>query len=119
MKTLKLTLPRTVSPVLMLTIVTLACLVPFIGKPFHIDDPLFVWCAQHLQSNPVDFYGFNINWQGRQELMAMVTQNPPMASYYMALVGFLFGWSEMALHTGFLLPAVGAVIGIYYLARNF
>ena len=119
MKTLKMASLRTVSPVLVLTIITLACLVPFIGKPFHMDDPLFVWCAKHLQSNPVDFYGFNINWQGQQESMAVVTQNPPLACYYLALVGFLFGWSEVALHAGFLLPAVGVVIGTYYLARNF
>jgi len=119
MKTLNLIAPRTISPVLILTIFTLACLVPFVGKPFYIDDPLFVWCAQHLQSHPIDFYGYNINWQGREEMMAAVTQNPPLASYYLALVGFLFGWSEVALHAGFLLPAVGAVIGTYYLARNF
>jgi len=119
MKTLKRTVPDTVSPFLILPAVTLACLLPFIGKAFHIDDPLFVWCARHIQSAPFNFYGFNLNWDGCEKPMAAVMQNPPLTAYYLALVGLLFGWSEMALHVGFLLPAVAAVIGTYFLARNF
>jgi 4-amino-4-deoxy-L-arabinose transferase-like glycosyltransferase len=37
----------------------------------------------------------------------------------LALIGSLFGWSERALHAGFLLPALLAVIGTYQLARHF
>ena len=111
--------PGTASSLLILTVVTLACLLPFIGKAFHIDDPFFIWCARHIQSNPFDFCGPDINWVGRVTPMAAVQRNPPLAAYYMALVGSLFGWSEMALHCGFLLPALAAVIGTYYLARNF
>ncbi|MET0151323.1 MAG: hypothetical protein ABW298_01780 [Candidatus Binatia bacterium] len=33
---------------------------PFIGKPSHIDDPLFIWCAGHAQSDPFNFYGFHV-----------------------------------------------------------
>jgi 4-amino-4-deoxy-L-arabinose transferase-like glycosyltransferase len=111
--------PSTVSSLLILVAVTLACLLPFIGKALHIDDPFFVWCAQHIQSNPFDFCGPDINWVGSVTPMAAVQQNPPLAAYYLALVGSLFGWSEIALHCGFLLPALAAVIGTYYLARNF
>jgi hypothetical protein len=109
----------TVSSVLILTAVTLACLLPFIGKAFHIDDPPIIWCARHIQSNPLDFYGFSVNWEGQEEPMSAVEKNPPLAAYYMALVGSVFGWSEIALHCGFLLPALAAVIGTYYLARSF
>lgn len=98
--------------------VTLACLLPFIGKPFHIDDPLFIWCARHLHSEPFNFYNFNVNWEGHQAPMWAVTQNPPLAAYYLALVAGIAGWSEASLHTGFLLPALAAVIGTFYLARN-
>jgi hypothetical protein len=111
--------PGTVSSLVILAAVTVACLLPFISKAFHIDDPLFVWCARHLQSHPFDFYGFNLNWEGREVSMSAVTQNPPVAAYYLALVGALFGWSEAALHAGFLLPSVAAVIGTYLLARHF
>ena len=115
----KLKAPGTVSSLLILTAVTLGCLLPFIGKAFHIDDPLFVWCARHLQTHPVDFYGFNVNWEGHEAAMSSVTRNPPLACYYLALIGALAGWSEVALHAGFLLPALAVVIGTFFLARNF
>ena len=111
--------PHTVASLLILTAVTLACLLPFIGKAFHIDDPLFIWCARHIQSDPFNFYGFNLNWDGHEASMAAVTQNPPLAAYYLALVGSLLGWSETALHAGFLLPALALVLGTYCMGRNF
>jgi hypothetical protein len=108
-----------VLPVLILIVVVLACLIPFLGKAFNMDDPLFVWCARHIQSSPCDFYGFNLNWEGKEAPMAAVTKNPPLAAFYLALVGSLLGWSESALHAGSLLPALAAVIGTFYLARGF
>ena len=119
MKTLAPKAPHTVASLLILTAVTLACLLPFIGKAFHIDDPLFIWCARHIQSNPLNFYGFNLNWERHEALMAAVTKNPPLAAYYMALIGSLLGWSEIALHAGFLLPALAAILGTYCLGQNF
>jgi 4-amino-4-deoxy-L-arabinose transferase-like glycosyltransferase len=104
---------------LLLTLVTTACLAPFIGKAFHMDDPLFMWCAKHIQSDPANFYGFKVNWDGIVRPMSDVTQNPPLAAYYSALIGSLFGWSERVLHAAFLLPALAVVLGTYRLARNF
>jgi 4-amino-4-deoxy-L-arabinose transferase-like glycosyltransferase len=111
--------PGTVASLLLLTVLTLACLLPFIGKAFHIDDPLFVWCARQIQSHPVDFYGFKLNWDGAESPMAAITQNPPLASYYMAPAGALFGWNEVALHAWFLLPALALIAGTWFLARRF
>jgi 4-amino-4-deoxy-L-arabinose transferase-like glycosyltransferase len=102
-----------------LTAVTLACLCPFLGKAFHIDDPLFIWCGKHIVSEPGNFYHFTVNWSGKTEPMAQVTQNPPLASYYLALVGMLLGWGEISLHVGFLLWALAAIWGTYLLARRF
>ena len=102
-----------------LTLVTLACLAPFMDKAFHMDDPLFVWSARHIQSHPLDFYGFTLNWEGHEAPMSAVTQNPPLAAYYLALVGSLLGWNEIALHAGGLLPALAVVLGTFFLARNF
>ncbi|HEX6852309.1 MAG TPA: glycosyltransferase family 39 protein [Candidatus Polarisedimenticolaceae bacterium] len=102
---------------LLLTALTLGVFLPFLGKAVHIDDPLFVWTARQILSDPTDFYGFTLNWQGVEEPMSEVTQNPPLAAYYLALVGWLFGWSERAMHAGFLLPALLAVLGTYRLAH--
>ena len=105
-------------PLLLLVIVTLLCLVPFLGKAFNIDAPLFIWSAQHIQSHPLDFYGFSINWYGTEERAAEIIKNPPFASYYIALAGFIGGWSEISLHLAFLLPAMLGVLGTYLLASE-
>ncbi len=97
----------------------MACLAPFAGKAFHIDDPLFVWTAQHIREQPRDFYGFSVNWYFWSMPMSEVTKNPPLACYYLALVGAIFGWSEISLHIALLLPAIGMLWGTYRLAEFF
>ncbi|MGH7227421.1 MAG: ArnT family glycosyltransferase, partial [Gemmataceae bacterium] len=99
-------------------LICLGCLTPFVNKAFTIDDPLFLWAAQHIQQHPFDPYGFEVNWYIHPERMADVTKNPPLACYALALAGWLFGWSEIALHTAFLLPAAGAAWGTYRLAEK-
>lgn len=110
--------PRPVLALLVLTVVALACLLPFLDKAFHMDDPLFIWTAQQVRSHPLDFYGFMVDWDRLQLPMAIVMQNPPLAAYYLAVVGTFLGWSEAALHFGFLLPAVALVLGTYALGRR-
>ena len=102
-----------------LLLLTLICLLPFSGKAFHADDPLFIRAAQQITRHPLDPYGFEIVWYPFQMPMSRVTQNPPLASYYMALVGSVAGWSERTLHFSFLLPALGVVLGTYRLALRF
>jgi hypothetical protein len=100
----------------LLAAATFVCLVPFLNKAYCIDDSLFLWTAQHIQHQPLDFYGFDVNWYGVTEPMHDVTKNPPLAGYYLALAASLVGWSEPALHGAFLLPALGTVWGTWYLA---
>ncbi len=114
----ELNLPPASQSLIILVVITLGCLVPFVGKAFHIDDPLFIWAAKHIQDNPTDFYGFTVNWYGTAMSMAEVAKNPPIACYYIALVAAFFGCSEFALHLAFLIPALAVTIGTYYLARQ-
>ena len=100
-------------------IITFGCLLPFVGKPFHIDDPLFLRAAAQIQQHPADFYGFTMNWLGTPLPMVKDFDNPPLTCYYIALVVAVFGWSEPALHLAFLLPALAAAGGIFSLARRF
>jgi 4-amino-4-deoxy-L-arabinose transferase-like glycosyltransferase len=100
-------------------VITVFCLVPFANKAFHMDDPMYIWAAKHIQNNPVDFYGFTVNWDKTERPMAEVNKNPPLVSFYIALVAWLFGFSEIALHLAFLIPAVAVALGTYYLARLF
>ncbi len=100
---------------LLIALVLLA-LVPFLTKAVHMDDPLFIYSAQQILRHPTDFYGFDVNWYGFDQAMHHVNQNPPLAAYYLALVGYVAGFDEWALHAGFLLPAIGVVLGTYFLA---
>jgi len=100
---------------LLMALVLLA-LVPFLNKAVHMDDPLFIYSAQQILRHPTDFYGFTVNWYGFDQAMHHVNQNPPLAAYYLALVGYVAGFEEWALHAGFLLPAIGVMLGSYFLA---
>jgi dolichyl-phosphate-mannose-protein mannosyltransferase len=103
---------------LLLALATAACLLPFSGKPFHIDDPLFVWTAQQIALHPFNPYGFHLVWYVTDMPMSAITKNPPLSSYYGALIGIAAGWSERAWHLGFLLPALAVVLGTYRLAER-
>ena len=100
------------------TIVVITALAPFLNKAFHIDDPLFLWMAQRIAHYPGDPYGFAVNWYVSNQPMFSIMQNPPLCSYYIALIASFLGWSEPAMHGAFLIPAVAAVLGTFFLARR-
>jgi 4-amino-4-deoxy-L-arabinose transferase-like glycosyltransferase len=100
-----------------LVLVTVACLIPFLNKSFHIDDTLFLRVAQRIQNHPADFYGFSMNWFGTTKPMVENFDNPPLACYYIAFAAAVFGWSEPALHLSFILPAAMVILGIFSLAK--
>jgi hypothetical protein len=104
---------------LALTIALLLCTLPFVGRPFHLDDPMYIWAAQHILQHPTDFYGFNVIWAATEQPMSEIMQNPPLASYYIALVASAFGFGEVTLHVALLLPALGLVLGTHQLAKGY
>ncbi|MDZ7686084.1 MAG: glycosyltransferase family 39 protein [Gammaproteobacteria bacterium] len=105
-------------PVVLLVALTALCLLPFADKPFHIDDSFFVQVAQQIHEAPHDPYGFDMYWTGHVVPVWMLNQNPPGISYVIALAATLVGWSELALHLVFMLPAAAAVAGTWLLARR-
>jgi len=106
-------------PYLLLLAATLLCLSPFSRRAFSTDDALFIWTAQQITNHPLDPYRFQVNWNTTERPMSEVTQNPPVASYYMAAAAKVVGWSERALHPAFLLPTIALVLGVYRLAKKF
>jgi len=103
---------------IVLAVAVLACLVPFSGKAFNIDDTLFIYEARQITQHRLDPFGFKVNWFLDAIPMAYETRNPPLASYYSAAAAVLVGWSERALHLAFLLPALATVWGTYRLAQR-
>lgn len=104
--------------IIILAAVTLAVLIPFADKAFHMDDTLFLWTARQISERPWDFYGFQGNWDGTVAAAPDIIKNPPLAAYYMALAGWFAGFSEKALHLAFMFPAFMSVWGAYALARR-
>ena len=94
-------------------------LLPFVAKPFHLDDPMYVWVARHIVAHPLDPYGFDVNWLGHVEPMATAMQNPPLVPYYLAAASRVVGFGEVGLHVAMLPWAVLAAVGAYELARSF
>jgi 4-amino-4-deoxy-L-arabinose transferase-like glycosyltransferase len=101
-----------------LLVLTTALLVPFLGKPLHLDDPMYVWTAKRIADHPGDFYGLDVIWCYKLEPMARANENPPLVSYVLAAAGALLGWSESVLHGAMLGPALLAVAGVWLLARR-
>ncbi|MFZ0418275.1 MAG: glycosyltransferase family 39 protein [Candidatus Sulfotelmatobacter sp.] len=106
-------------PYILLALAVLACLLPFAGSAFKVDDTLFLYVARQITKHPLDPYGFKVNWYRDAVPMAVETKNPPLASYYLAAAASIVGWSERALHLAFLLPALAVVLGTYRLAQRF
>jgi hypothetical protein len=98
--------------------VVLAILASMSDKAFTVDDPLFLWMGAHLQTDPLDFFGFDVNWNASQLPMHEITQNPPGTGYFIAAAAWLLGWSEVALHGAFLLPAGAVAAFTWLLARR-
>jgi 4-amino-4-deoxy-L-arabinose transferase-like glycosyltransferase len=94
------------------------CLIPFLAKPFHMDDPGYLWPAQHILQHPLDFYGFTANWYGIDLPMSQMHKNPPLVPYIIAVTALFIGWSEVALHLAFLIPAVAVSLGTFSLAQS-
>src|SRR5207237_10721152 len=66
-----------------------------------------------------DPYGFEVLWDLTREPFVDVARNPPLACYWLALVGSIFGWSEASLHLAGLVPAIGVLWGTYRLAERY
>lgn len=103
---------------LVAALATVAALLPFLDKAFHVDDPLFLMVARRVTTHPLDPFGFDVNWYGATSPMSQVTQNPPLGGYLIAAAAAAVGWGERALHGVFLLPAVGAIVATAGLARR-
>jgi len=114
-------LSSTRNQAIVLALLTAASLLPFVGKPFHVDDPITIWVAQQIRAHPLDFYNFPANWYGVKKPMHEMAKSPPLGAYYAAMVlGVARGEGdhEVALHLAFMLPAIALVLGTFALARE-
>lgn len=81
-------------------VVVLLATVPFLAKPLHIDDPADLQYVRQILREPLDPYGFELDWdEGPRP--AFRNYHPPLKYYYHALVLALFPNSEFVLHLSY------------------
>lgn len=107
---------RTHMPLAIALALTVICLAPFLNKPVHLDDTMQVMIARHIVQHPLDYYGLPINWYGHLEPVYAIHTHPPLVPFYLALTGIVLGFSEIALHAGYLPVAMAFIAGTYILA---
>jgi hypothetical protein len=67
-----------------LGLIVLAATLPFLGKAFHIDDPLYLAVARQILVRPWDPYGAQVLWERDYESLFDADFNPPLWSYLLA-----------------------------------
>jgi hypothetical protein len=88
-------------------------LIPFLGKPLHMDAPLIVWAARQIRHDPLHFYGVAVNWFGTVEGLDRILRMPPLFAAMIAP----FVNAEQFLPLAPLVCAVMAAWGIGVLAE--
>lgn len=100
------------------TIVVLVATLPFLSKPFHIDDPSDLEYVRQVLRDPINPYGFEMDWdQGPRP--AYENYHPPLKYYYQALVLAFVPLSEVVVHFSYLPFVILTVWSAFVLARRF
>ncbi len=94
-------------------------LAPFLNKPFHIDDTVFIRQAEQIRKEPLRPYNFGYNWDYQPLSLWSVSQHPPVVCYLIAGFSLVGGFDEWNLHLGFLPIAAGCAALAYSLAARF
>jgi 4-amino-4-deoxy-L-arabinose transferase-like glycosyltransferase len=63
---------------------SIAPLLPFLGKALSIDAPVFVAVAHRILEVPADPFGFQMYWDVTSLDVAAFNRNPPLLSYWLA-----------------------------------
>ena len=98
--------------------VQLLLLLPFLARPVHIDDALWLQIARQIQVDPAAPLDFLFNWTGYSTSVHAEMKNPPGIAYYLAWLASWSGESERAMHAGMSVFAVAASQAVYSLARR-
>lgn len=104
--------------------------IPFINKPFHIDDTYFIAIAENILRHPAQpFYGkvalvdedfLTFKKMGREPNTFESMSHPPLLPYFIALVASITGnITERSLHIFYTLFSALAAVSAYFLGKRF
>jgi hypothetical protein len=105
---------RAAAPAIVLAV---AVLIPFLGKAFTIDDPLFLFQAEHLLHDPLHPTAFDVVWSTSPERMSAIMASGPGMAYLLVPCVALDG-AAWAAHLVQLAALVLALLATVSLARR-
>ena len=108
---------KDIKPIILIAIFALALSLPFLNKAYHIDDAAFIYVADQIAKDPLRPYSFILEWGSKSGLATHILDTP-LVSYYIALITWLFGRSEIILHLSFIIFPVTAGISFYFIAKK-
>jgi 4-amino-4-deoxy-L-arabinose transferase-like glycosyltransferase len=100
--------------VFILGLLFLATLTVNLTKAIHIDDTAYLEMAQAIINDPLHPLSQTINWHNTQQPIFVLNQ-PPLLSYYLALIIIIFGDSEIALHLSWSIFSLASIVLFYLL----
>ncbi|MFA6317346.1 MAG: hypothetical protein WC943_08000, partial [Elusimicrobiota bacterium] len=92
---------------------------PFLGKAWHADEPLYLPVARHILADPIHPFAFELNYYGRSVPYREINNTPPLIMYLLALGLKLTGGAEWAMRLAFLPFDLAAAAALYLLAARF
>jgi len=102
----------------------LACLVaaitlPFLDKPFHIDDVFTLQGIENVLRSPLDPIGGMVGWATEPRLLRRFELNPPFLPYFLAPFARISGSSEIVLHAAMIPFYLALGASLLWLGRRF
>ncbi|MHB9054281.1 MAG: ArnT family glycosyltransferase [Thermoleophilia bacterium] len=104
--------------VIIIAAFTLLLMLPFLARPFHMDDAGFIELARARLEEPLQTVLHDYTFFG-QENPEFLDTHPPLVPSYIAIVIKVAGESETAGHAAFLIFPLIAAVSMYYLARRY
>ncbi|MBI3553926.1 MAG: glycosyltransferase family 39 protein [Elusimicrobia bacterium] len=93
--------------------------VPFMGKPYHIDEPWFVFVARQFLLHPRHPFDFSFVYWGTSTPYSRLSDHPPLIYGLVALIMKASGGGEWSMRLALLPVDVAGACGLYLLAARF
>jgi hypothetical protein len=92
---------------------------PFLGKPFTIDEPFFLAPVAQILKDPLHPMSFTLNWLGRTQSGPEIFNHSILTSYFLAGISVLTRGSEFGMRLACLPVDLAAACALYWLAARF
>jgi 4-amino-4-deoxy-L-arabinose transferase-like glycosyltransferase len=105
-----------------IVLVVVACAVPFLSQPFHMDDNFYMDMARSARAHPVHPYDTPYDFGGFHAPDMASHSHPPLQAYFLAAVQVLAGEEEgreWIYHTAAVVFPLTAALSLYFISALF